>query len=75
MTWAVTLGGSGHVAGLAMLEELGFKARAVTYDGGGPVRIAILGEQVDFILTNIDGAEAIADQTTVLGVFSVFSVM
>jgi tripartite-type tricarboxylate transporter receptor subunit TctC len=41
-------GGFHHVAGLGVERALGYTARAVPFKGGGNVRAALLGGQIDF---------------------------
>lgn len=41
-----------------VLDELGLDARAVPYDGGGPMRTALMGGEVDFIASDVEGTLA-----------------
>ena len=68
----VTMGSSGHVAGFALLDVLGIKdmVNIVTYDGGGPLRTALLGKHVDFSPVQMEGSDVIADSMTGLALWS-----
>ncbi|OLO27866.1 hypothetical protein BTR23_18820 [Alkalihalophilus pseudofirmus] len=54
-----------------VLDALGLEARAVPFDGGGPLRTALLGNQVDFIATDVEGTLAGAgDDLRPLAIFN-----
>lgn len=60
-----------NVAGHMLLTELGLEARGVPYDGGGPLRTALIAGEVDFIFTDIEAIYAsVADEARALGMFS-----
>lgn len=62
-----------HLTLLAMLKALGVpktNVRLVTYDGGGPVRTAVSGGQVDFAVLTAQGSEAILDRVSVAAIMS-----
>ena len=69
---AVIAGDGGHLSTLILLEQLGLPGDAVnfiTYDGGGPMRTAIAGNQVTFSITAALGSDVIANQVRPLAVF------
>ena len=69
---AVIAGDGGHLSTLILLEQLGLPSDAVnfiTYDGGGPMRTAIAGNQVTFSITAALGTDVIADHVRPLAVF------
>ncbi|SFE54669.1 tripartite tricarboxylate transporter substrate binding protein [Alteribacillus iranensis] len=41
-----------------IMDELGLEVRDVPYDGGGPMRTALMGGEVDFIASDIEGTLA-----------------
>lgn len=41
-----------------LMEELNLDVRAVPYDGGGPMRTALMGGEVDFIASDVEGTLA-----------------
>ncbi len=54
-----------------VMDELGMDVRAVPYDGGGPMRTALMGGEVDFIASDIEGTLAGAgDDLRPLAIFS-----
>ena len=68
----VTFGSAGHLATLVILDSLKLPSDSinfVTYDGGGPLRTAIAGGQVDFSINGAEGTDAIRDMTRALAVF------
>jgi tripartite-type tricarboxylate transporter receptor subunit TctC len=69
----VTFGSVGHVSTLVLLDKLGVGAdavRLVTFDGGGPLRTALAGGQVDFSIVQAEGSETIADFIRPLAVYA-----
>lgn len=63
---------SGVIALKAMLDALGLPqnaVRIVTYDGGGGLRTALAGGQVDFSATQAQGTQPIKDLVRLLTVF------
>lgn len=62
-----------HLTLLLLLDSLEVprsNVRLVTYDGGGPVRTAVAGGQVDFAVITAQGSEAILDRVRVLALVS-----
>jgi putative tricarboxylic transport membrane protein len=69
----VTFGSIGHVSTVVLLEKLGLArdaVRLVTFDGGGPLRTALAGGQVDFSIVQAEGSETIADLIRPLAVYA-----
>jgi tripartite-type tricarboxylate transporter receptor subunit TctC len=69
----VTFGSAGHITTVALLEALGLGAdsvRLVTFDGGGPLRTALAGGQVDFSIVQAEGSETIVDLIRPLALFT-----
>jgi putative tricarboxylic transport membrane protein len=69
---AIIAGDGGHLSTLILLERLGLPLDAVsfiTYDGGGPLRTALAGNQVTFSITAALGSDVIADSVRPLAVF------
>ncbi|UEM24419.1 tripartite tricarboxylate transporter substrate binding protein (plasmid) [Skermanella mucosa] len=69
---AIIIGDGGHLSTLIMLEKLGIPKDAVnfvTYDGGGPMRTALAGNQVSFSVISGLGSEVIRDNVRPLAVF------
>lgn len=55
-----------------LLDALGLKEdalRIVTYDGGGPLRTALAGGQIDFSVVQAEGTEVVRDQVRALAAF------
>ncbi len=72
LTAGVTFGSQGHFATLSLLEALKLPAdaiRLVTFDGGGPLRTAIVGGQVDFSVVQAEGSEGITSLIRPLAVY------
>jgi putative tricarboxylic transport membrane protein len=68
----VDFGSVGHISTVALMEALGVKqnaVRMVTFDGAGAMRTALAGGQVDFSISQADGAEMIRDFVRPLAVF------
>jgi len=68
---AIINGDGGHLLQLIMLEQMGLPEDAITfvsYDGGGPMRSAIAGNQVTFSLIAARGSEVIRDDIRPLAV-------
>ena len=69
---ATIVGDGGHLLTLIMMEELGLPADAVnfvTYDGGGPMRTALAGNQVTFSVIAARGSDVIRDDVRALALF------
>lgn len=69
VTSGVTFGSAGHILTIILLEKLGVGpegVRLVTFDGGGSLRTAIAGAQVDFSFVQAEGSETIIDLIDVL---------
>ncbi|MEF2553150.1 tripartite tricarboxylate transporter substrate-binding protein [Aurantimonas sp. A2-1-M11] len=69
---AIIVGDGGHLSTVIMLERLGLPADAVnfiTYDGGGPMRTALAGDQVTFSVISGLGSDVIKDEVRPLAVF------
>ena len=69
---AIIPGDSGHLSSLILLERLGIpreNVNWVTYDGGGPMRTAVAGNQVTFSFTAALGSSVIKDQVNALAVY------
>ncbi|MCH8098787.1 MAG: hypothetical protein IID53_17170 [Proteobacteria bacterium] len=68
----VTFSSSGHLSTMALLSALGLKPdalRIVTYGGGGPLRSALAGGQIDFAVVQAEGSEVIRDNIRPLAAF------
>lgn len=68
----VTFSSSGHLSTMALLSALGLKPdalRIVTYGGGGPLRSALAGGQIDFAVVQAEGSEVIRDNIRPLAGF------
>lgn len=68
----VTFGSAGHLSTLVLLEALGLDEdalRIVTYDGGGPLRTALAGGQIDFSVVQAEGTEVVRDMVRPLAAF------
>lgn len=71
LNYGVLPGSWEDIAGIMLLEELGLEANAVPYDGGGPLRTALLAQEVDFAFTDIEGVYAsIGEEARALAMFS-----
>ena len=69
---AIIPGDGGHISALILLETLGIpesNVNWVTYDGGGPMRTAIAGNQVTMTFTAALGSNVIKDQVKALAVY------
>ena len=69
----VTFGSVGHVSTLVLLNKLGLgpdAVRLVTFDGGGPLRTALAGGQVDVSIVQAEGSETVADLIRPLAVYA-----
>ena len=67
----IIVGDGGHLSTLMILEQLGLPLDAVnfvTYDGGGPMRTAIAGNQVTFAIIAARGSDVIRDDVRPLAV-------
>lgn len=72
MTVGVTFGSQGHFATLALLDALKLPpsaVRLVTFDGGGTLRSALLGGQVDFSIVQAEGSDSIKSLIRPLAVY------
>lgn len=70
LNYAMLSGSWENVAGHMLLEELGLDARAVPYDGGGPLRTSLIAEETDFAFTDIEAIYAsVGDEARALGMF------
>jgi len=61
-------GGAPHLGALVLKERLGLNYKDVTYDSGNGYRTALLGQHVDFIVSNANGDRAIKGKARVLAV-------
>ena len=64
LSTGVTFGSAGHLSTLVLLDKLGLTENAlriVTYDGGGPLRTALAGGQIDFSVVQAEGSDVIRD--------------
>lgn len=61
-------GGAPHIASEFLKEKLGLDYQDVTFDSGNAYRTALLGRDVDFILSNANGDRAIRGSVRVLAV-------
>lgn len=68
LAWGVEPGGWDYVMGSLIFGQLGLKVREVFYDGGGPLRVALMGGQVDFTLGSAAGDVSMGDRARVLAV-------
>ncbi|MCJ8141024.1 Bug family tripartite tricarboxylate transporter substrate binding protein [Falsirhodobacter halotolerans] len=69
---AIIPGDGGHISALILLDTMGIPRENVnwiTYDGGGPMRTAVAGNQVTFSVTAALGSNVIADQVRALAVY------
>jgi tripartite-type tricarboxylate transporter receptor subunit TctC len=72
LSTSVDFGSVGYITLLAMLDALGLKrdaVRIVTFEGSGAMRTALAGGQVDFSITQAEGAKVIKDFIRPLAVF------
>lgn len=70
ISYSTVHGGHLHLMGALLEDKLNISFNPVFYDGGGPMRNALLGEHVDFMIGNAHGDIAIADNARVLAVGS-----
>lgn len=64
-------GSGAHLQALIMMDVLGIprdNVRWVTFDGGSPQRMAVVGNQVDFTVVAAEGSLGIKDQINTLAV-------
>lgn len=69
---AVIPGDGGHLSALILLDTAGIPRENVnwiTYDGGGPMRTAIAGDQVTMTFISALGSDVIADQVRPLAIY------
>lgn len=69
---AIIPGDGGHLSALILLDAAGIPRENVnwiTYDGGGPMRTAIAGDQVTMTFISALGSDVIADQVRPLCVY------
>ncbi len=60
----VDFGSTGHFSSLMLLEALGLPPsaiRIVTFDGGGTLRTALAGGQIDFSILQAEGSDAVKE--------------
>ena len=72
LTVGVTFGSQGHFATLALLNALKLPptaVRLVTFDGGGALRTALLGGQIDFSIVQAEGSDSIKSLIRPLAVY------
>ena len=72
LTVGVTFGSQGHFAILALMDALKLPANAlriVMFDGGGSLRTALLGGQVDFSIVQAEGSDSIKSLIHPLAVY------
>jgi len=71
LRWGHTGRGSFHyIAGQAFLDAQGIKAQDVPFKGGGAVRAALIGEQVDFVFMGVQQRAGFEEQVRFLGLNS-----
>lgn len=71
INYATTSGSWSNVAIKMVLEEFDLEARGVPFDGGAPMRTALLAGEVEFLASDIEGMIAGAgDDARSLGVFA-----
>ena len=63
-------GGFHHVAGLGFLEKNNITAQDVPFKGGGPTRVALIGNQVDFGFLGVQQSKGFEQHLRVLAVNS-----
>lgn len=68
LAWGVEPGGWDYVVGHLIFDALGLEVIEVFYDGGGPLRVALMGGQIDFSLGSAAGDMAMGDRARVLAV-------
>ena len=61
-------GGAPHLGAVVLKEMLGLEYEDVTFDSGNAYRTALLGHQVDFIVSNANGDRAIQGKVRILAV-------
>ncbi|WP_136684336.1 Bug family tripartite tricarboxylate transporter substrate binding protein [Falsirhodobacter xinxiangensis] len=69
---AVIPGDGGHLSALILLDAAGIprdNVNWITYDGGGPMRTAIAGDQVTMTFISALGSDVIADQVRPLAIY------
>ena len=72
LSTSVDFGSVGHISTIALLKSLGLQpnaVRIVTFDGAGAMRTALAGGQVDFNISQAEGAQVIRDFIRPLAVF------
>ena len=71
LRWAHNgVGGAHNVAGQAFLDANGVSATGVPFQGGGPTRAAVIGEQVDFAVVGIQQAAGFENELRVLALLA-----
>ena len=71
LRWAHNgVGGAHNVAGQAFLDANGVEATGVPFQGGGPTRAAVIGEQVDFAVVGIQQAAGFENELRVLALLA-----
>ncbi|MEE2860046.1 MAG: tripartite tricarboxylate transporter substrate binding protein [Pseudomonadota bacterium] len=69
---AIIPGDGGHLSAVILLERLGIpkeNVNWVTYDGGGPMRTAIAGDQTTMTFISALGSTVIQDQVKALAIY------
>lgn len=71
LRWAHNgLGGAHNVSGQSFLNANSIEATGVPFQGGGPTRAAVIGEQVDFAVVGIQQAAGFENELRVLGLLA-----
>ena len=71
LRWAHNgVGGAHNVAGQAFLDANDVEATGVPFQGGGPTRAAVIGEQVDFAVVGIQQAAGFENELRVLALLA-----
>lgn len=70
LSYSTISGGALHLTGVILEDKLDIDIKPVFYDGGGEMRNALIGDQVDFMIGNATGDLAIEDKSRVLGIAS-----
>lgn len=58
LSYAMMSSSWSDIAVKLLMDELGLDVRSVPYDGGGPMRTALMGGEVDFIASDVEGTLA-----------------
>ena len=68
ISYGVEPGGWDYIIAQKIKEQLNLDAREVFYEGGGPLRIALMGGHVDFIFDSVGGCISMGEKARVLAV-------